>query len=221
VRLSEARRAGRLFVGHSERFNPVVRALARLVDGAAIRAIELRRVSGRGASRSGECGALVNLGVHDLDLAAYLTRSPLASATATGEVGDRGVEERAHVLARTASGAAVHVLVDQCSRGPAPARRRTIAVTTAAHVWRGDLLVPSLVRTCRATGASEAVPLDTEEPLLAQALAFASAVRGVRGGLATEIATGRDGARALHAAEHAMRQVRAASAEKLVARDRC
>jgi predicted dehydrogenase len=229
VAIAESCDAARLFVGHSERFNPVVRALARLVDPSSVRAIELRRVGARVSKGSRtrdergqrDEGALVNLGVHDLDLAAYLTRSPLGFGHAAGELGADGIEERAHVLARTESGATVHVYVDQL---PADAvRRRTIALSTPTHVWHGDLLVPSLVRTCRATSAREAIPLDTEEPLLAQTLAFAAAVRGgaVRGATPAEIATARDGMRALRAAERASRQVRAERRENLPTRPRC
>jgi predicted dehydrogenase len=157
----------------------------------------------------------VNLGVHDLDLAAYLTRSPLALTSATGQLGVRGVEERANVLARTASGAAVHVLVDQ--RPPPLPRSRSLVVLTKAHAWHGDLLAPSLARVCRTTGVREDIPLDTCEPLLAQALAFAAAVgRAASSGTAREItpeaapelATGEDGMRALVAAERATRAVR-------------
>jgi predicted dehydrogenase len=193
VEVAEATGA-RLFVGHSERFNPVVRALVRLLEPASISAIALRRI-GTTRPRSGEEGALVNLGVHDFDLAAYLTRSPLSPTSCSG-ARSGGAEERAHVHAVTASGADVQVLVDQ--RPSDPARRRAIAVATSTHIWNGDLLAPSLVRTCRASGAREAIPLDTEEPLLAQALAFFAAVRGAP---SHEIATGHDGARALQAAE--------------------
>jgi predicted dehydrogenase len=226
VAIAESCDAARLFVGHSERFNPVVRALARLVDPASVRAIELRRVGVRSSPRARtrgdrEEGALVNLGVHDLDLAAYLARSPLGFGHAAGELGPDGIEERAHVLSPTESGATVHVYVDQ---RPADAvRRRTITLSTPTHVWQGDLLVPSLFRTCRATSAREAIPLDTEEPLLAQALAFAAAVRGgpVRGGSPSEIATARDGLRALRAAERASRQVRSGRRENLPMRPPC
>jgi predicted dehydrogenase len=205
VRLSNAGGA-RLFVGHSERFNPVVRALARLVEASEIRALELRRVGARSGSPAAATeGALVNLGVHDLDLASYLTRSPLSLASSVGELGAGGREERAQVLGRTGSGAALHILVDQRAGA---VRRRTVVLLTARHAWHGDLLAPSLVRVCRTTGAREAIPLDTEEPLLAQALAFAAAVRG---GATHEIATGFDGARALLAAERAARRLRDAA----------
>jgi predicted dehydrogenase len=165
------------------------------------------QVDGASAPRAGrptpEEGALVNLGVHDLDLAAYLTGSPLVVRSAVGELAPSGLDERAHVLARSASGAAVLVFVDQ---RPADAlRRRTLRLSTPTHVWHGDLLAPSLVRTCRSTSTREGIPLDTEEPLLAQAMAFLAAIRGAPH---SEIATAREGLLALAAAERASGQVR-------------
>jgi predicted dehydrogenase len=213
VALAESYGAARLFVGHSERFNPVVRALARLVEPSSVRALELRRVGARPSPR--EEGALLNLGVHDLDLAAYLTRSPLGFGHAAGERDGSGAEERAHVLTRTESGATVHIYVDQ--RPADGIRRRTIALATRTHVWHGDLLTPSLVRTCRVTSSHETIPLDTEEPLLAQTLAFTLAIHG---GMPSEIATARDGLMALRSAERAARQVQAARLENLPRRPR-
>jgi predicted dehydrogenase len=203
--LAESSRA-QLFVGHSERFNPVVRALARLVEPATIAAIALHRAGNARPLAGGE-GALVNLGVHDFDLAAYLARSPLPPANVTSASVGPGMgaeEERADVVGVTESGARIHVLVDQ--RPVDGLRRRTIALSTPTHLWQGDLLAPSLVRVCRATGSLEAIPLDTEEPLLAQALAFLGALRGRTGAPPNEIATGHDGMRALLVAERARRE---------------
>ena len=190
-----------LCVGHSERFNPIVRALARLVDPESIESLAFCRV-GSARPHAGTTrreGALVNLGVHDFDLAAYLARSPLALPSLASEATDPA-DERGVVHARTESGASVRVVVDQ--RPADGQRRRSIVLATSTHLWQGDLLVPALVRTCRATGAREAIPLDTEEPLLAQALAFLATVRGNG---ASEIATGHDGMRALLVAERARR----------------
>jgi predicted dehydrogenase len=211
-----ASRGAHLCVGHSERFNPVVRALARLVDPVSVASLAFRRVGtarhaaavlssphSTSAKAAPAEGALVNLGVHDFDLAAYLARSPLTSiqSSSDGAAIDQAItEDRADVFARTESGAPVHFFVDQ--RPADGVRRRAITLRTATHVWEGNLLLPSLVRTCVATGSREAIPLDTEEPLLAQALAFKGAVSG---GARNEIATGDDGMRALLVAECARR----------------
>ncbi|MGD0529714.1 MAG: Gfo/Idh/MocA family oxidoreductase, partial [Polyangiaceae bacterium] len=55
-----SRGTARLFVGHTERFNPVVRALAKLVRDEPVIAIDLERV---GPARPCGEGVLVNLGV--------------------------------------------------------------------------------------------------------------------------------------------------------------
>ena len=75
------RAKAQLFVGHSERFNPVVRALARLVKAMPVLALDLVRV---GPSRPTACGVLLNLAVHDFDLAAYLGGG---AATLRGAIG--------------------------------------------------------------------------------------------------------------------------------------
>lgn len=206
--LEAQRRSGaRLFVGHSERFNPVVRALARLVRGERVLAIELKRV---GPSRPSECGVLLNLGVHDFDLAAYLGGAPLELRGAAGGA------DLAQVVFETAGGAAGHLYVDRT----APERRRALVVTTSRWIYEGDLLAHRLVRTARGTGSRSDVPLPLEEPLLAQARALADALDGARpwNGL-REIATGEDGAAAVALAEHAMSScapgTAAASAEDL------
>jgi predicted dehydrogenase len=191
VLLEAQRRSGaRLFVGHSERFNPVVRALAKLLRGDRVLAIDLKRV---GPSRPGECGVLLNLGVHDFDLAAYLAGGPLELRGAVGGA------DMAQVVFETAEGAAGHVCVDRT----APERRRSIVVTTSRWIYEGDLLAHRLVRTargCHATGQRSDVPLPLEEPLLAQARAAADALDGVG---SRELATGEDGAAAVGLAERA------------------
>jgi predicted dehydrogenase len=211
----------RLFVGHSERFNPVVRALARLLREDTLLALDLLRV---GPSRVTEGGVLLNLGVHDFDLAAYLAGSRV---TLHGALGG---PDFAHVLFH-ASGAVGHLYVD----GTADARRRAIRVATPRWTYEGDLLAHRLVRSprgARGAAARHAVPLGVEEPLAAQALALADAIDAPAGGAVdwspestlltspmpelrrgSEIATGRDGLEAVELAEAA--GACCASAEKL------
>jgi predicted dehydrogenase len=195
--LVDAARRGRarLFVGHSERFNPVVRVLARLLRGERVVAIESRRVS---APRSGptlDVGVLVNLGVHDFDLAAYLGGGGVELRGAVG----RGADG-AHVLFATKGGAVGHISVDRT----APAKQRSLRVATTRWTYEGDLLAHRLVRESRATGARTDVPLPLDEPLAAQALALADALDGAP---FREIATGDDGARAVALAERAAAEV--------------
>jgi predicted dehydrogenase len=186
-----ARGRARLFVGHSERFNPVVRVLARLLRDQRVVAIESRRVSAPRTGPALDVGVLVNLGVHDLDLAAYLGGGGVELRGAVG----RGADG-AHVLFATKGGAVGHISVDRT----APAKQRCLRVATTRWTYDGDLLAHRLVRESRATGARTDVPLPLDEPLAAQALALADALDGAP---AREIASGADGARAVALAEQA------------------
>jgi predicted dehydrogenase len=181
---------GRLFVGHSERFNPVVRALRRAAPPHDIVSIDTHRFA-TAMARDGERAVLLSLGVHDLDLAAYLTASPVDVRSASGTE-----DGWARVELSAGSGAVARVRVDGTSR----ARERRIQVTTTRHVFSGDLLAPRLVCTCRTTGTTHGLPLPGDEPLVAQARAIATVLDG---GAAPELATGVDGARALAVAESA------------------
>jgi predicted dehydrogenase len=185
---AQRRSNARLFVGHSERFNPVVRALAKLLRGERVVAIDLKRV---GPSRPSECGVLLNLGVHDFDLAAYLGGGPLELRGAVGGA------DLAQVVFETAEGAAGHLCVDRT----APERRRSIVVTTSRWIYEGDLLAHRLVRTARVSGSRSDVPLPLEEPLFAQARAVVDVLDGTG---SRELANGEDGAAAVALAEEAI-----------------
>ncbi len=200
VQAAHAARGARLYVGHSERFNPVVRTLARLLRGDELLTIDLRRV---GPSTTPGVGVLLNLGVHDFDIAAYLSG---AEVKLRGAAGHRATEREdfAHALLSLGDGAVGHLYVDRTL----PIKERTVHVGTRRWVYEGDLLAHRLVRTPRATRTRDApatrsdVPLPLDEPLAAQALALADALAG---GAAREIALGTDGARAVDLAEQAAR----------------
>jgi predicted dehydrogenase len=203
---ASASASSRLFVGHSERFNPVVRVLSRLLRDEVALTAELRRV---GPSLASTIGVLLNLGVHDLDLAAYLGGGPVSLRGAVGRSrGPDPAEDAAHILFTTSRGTVGHVHVDRT----APVKRRSVSVATPRWAYDGDLLAHRLVRTRHhpsvagavpgrhASGAASEVPLPLEEPLLAQAIALADALDGAP---AREIATGHDGAAAVALAEQA------------------
>jgi predicted dehydrogenase len=70
-----------LQVGHSERFNPVVRALSK--HRLEPRFIEVHRISPM-RFRSVDIGVVLDLMIHDIDIVHHLVRSPVASIAAVG-----------------------------------------------------------------------------------------------------------------------------------------
>jgi hypothetical protein len=85
-------------------------------------------------------------------------------------------------------------------------KHRTLRLTTTRWVYEGDLLDHRLSRTARGSTTRGEVPLSTEEPLVAQAIALADALDGA--GPSREIATGIDGLRALDLAAEAAKRIR-------------
>ena len=77
-----ARRNKRVLqVGHSERFNPVVRALSK--HKLDPRFIEVHRISPM-RFRSVDIGVVLDLMIHDIDIVHHFVRSPVASIAAVG-----------------------------------------------------------------------------------------------------------------------------------------
>jgi predicted dehydrogenase len=70
-----------LQVGHSERFNPVVRALGR--HKLDPRFIEVHRISPM-RFRSVDIGVVLDLMIHDIDIVHHFVHSPVASVAAVG-----------------------------------------------------------------------------------------------------------------------------------------
>jgi len=187
-----------LFVGHSERFNPVVVALRRLVRAHEVHAISIRRATpALMAPREGD--VLLSLGVHDVDLGAYLTDSLVSlrdvSATPSGDN-----QDRAELSLVAATGAVIRVTADRA----ASRRERTIEVVTRAEVFEGDLLAPRLVWRPRSGGATTEVEIVSIEPLVEQAGALRDALEGVG---PSRVATGADGAQALALVVEARRRL--------------
>ena len=183
ILLRSVGRGQQLFVGHSERWNPVIRALRALVRPRDIRTLRLLRTSAP-ARRGSEHGALVSLGVHDLDLIAHLTASTVRLRQVV-----HVEEDRAELVLAAATGALAWLEVDRGAR----VRQRTIELGTTDAFYRGDMLAKSLVVQRPAGGPEVPCVLEEAEPLVEQALSIARALAGSR----EPVATGTDGARAL------------------------
>lgn len=167
----------KLFVGHSERFNAVVRALVEHTARELVTHVATRRMA------FAPCEELcVNLAVHDIDLVALLTRARVSLASA---IGDADAAE----LALSAGHATAHATVQR----RAAARARAIVVHTADATYRGDMLAGALDRD------GVAIAVDAREPLALQAESTLAALRGERAFVATAI----EGAEAVAVAERA------------------
>ncbi len=183
--ITSAAAPGRVFVGHSERFNPVVRALFRSLRVGGEPALELTFERLVPASTD---AVLLNLGVHDLDLVEHLTGARARVLEARGD----------HASARVVLAAGEAVATVTCARNGEPTR--SIRVVTRDRIFSGDLLRTRLAIVDRRTGREQLVSLDRSEPLRAQAQSLFEALTG--NGEA-EIATAAAGVRAVELAERA------------------
>jgi predicted dehydrogenase len=114
--VATAARCGRhVMVGHSERFNPAARALARVVREP--RFFEIHRLAGFTA-RSTDIDVVLDLMIHDLDLLLHLDGTEAASIDA---VGVHALTERvdiANARIRMASGAVANITASRISTEP-------------------------------------------------------------------------------------------------------
>lgn len=167
----------KLFVGHSERFNAVVRALVHATSHENVTRVETRRMAFAPAEE-----LCVNLAVHDIDLVALVARAPVSLVAATG-----GAE--AAELALRAGDTTALAWVER----RAATRGRTIVVRTATATFRGDMLGGSLERD------GVALAVDALEPLALQAESVLTALSGEPAVVATAV----EGADAVAIAERA------------------
>lgn len=217
VRIAE--KAGRvLAVGHVERHNPVVRwvkdALASGRVGEPI-SIHSRRLSPY-PERIRDVGVVLDIAIHDLDIALHLAPGAPRGvyALAGAHRRDAGVEDHASILVDFADG------VDAFSETSwlTPTKVRSLTVTCAGGVIGADYMTQEVTVSRARFGdidpdnlfqvpvehTVERMALRKEEPLKNEHLDFQRAIReGKR-----PLADGRDGLAALALAEAALESAR-------------
>jgi predicted dehydrogenase len=127
--LAEARQTI-LTVGHVERFNPAAVAARKLVSDKIIGDViqmSFRRVGGSPADTSTLQDVLVDLAVHDFDLARFITGSNLEIVDAAGHL-NNGRLDSALVLGRLGTGAGMQLQVNW--RTPVKIRRIELTGTS-------------------------------------------------------------------------------------------
>jgi UDP-N-acetylglucosamine 3-dehydrogenase len=194
----------KVVVGHVERFNPAVRALAAvLARGDIGRPIHFvsTRIGGYPGAASPENNVALDLAVHDLDVLRMLVGPLRVEASACHSTTDPSVCDTAEILLSSQHGASATVHVDWI----APTKIRTLRVTGT----KGAAFLDYIAQTCAVVRGSERVelPVERREPLRAQLDAFyAFVTKGERGLLASA----EDGAAAVLLAERALAASRGA-----------
>lgn len=180
-------------VGHIERYNPAVQSLrTRLENGdlGEVYQIATRR-QGPFPNRIADVGVVKDLATHDIDLAAWVTKSRYASIAAqTAHKSGREHEDLIAITGRFESGVVANHLINWLS----PMKERMTVVTGERGTFIADTLVADLTFYANGTvattwdriagfrGVSEgdmiryAIP--KVEPLLTEHLTFRDAVKG-------------------------------------------
>lgn len=211
--IADARAGGAvLAVGHVERFNPAVRRAMEL--GIRPRFIEAHRLAPY-PFRATDVGVVLDLMIHDLDLALAWTGSAIVSVDAVGGATLSATEDIASVRLRFADGSAANLTASRLSLKPMR-RFRVFGPDCYVSVDSRDryaLLVRksagfSADAVAAAAGSAdpqaafrdllqiEELTLEEDEPLRAELADFVAAVRERR----PPKVTGEDGLRAVEAA---------------------
>lgn len=126
-------------VGHIERFNPALRALRERLDEGALGEIYqvATRRQGPFPNRIADVGVVKDLATHDIDLTAWVIRSPYVRVSAqTAHKSGRPHEDLISITATTADGTVVNHLVNWLS----PLKERLTVVTGERGTYVADTL---------------------------------------------------------------------------------
>ncbi len=186
-----------LQVGHIERFNPAVVALAGVLTHPLF--IETHRL-GPPTPRVQDVGVVLDLMIHDLDLIMALVQSEVLSFDAVGVPVLTGREDIANVRLRFGSGCVANVTASRVTAG----KQRKIRFFQQDSYVSLDYMAPSLEVYRKMPGPDGAAKIEYQqveiverEPLEAELSSFLDAVRGEH----PPLVTGQDGVRALELAE--------------------
>ncbi len=194
-----------LMIGHVERFNPAVQAIAQAIRGEDILSIAITRV-GPFPPRMSNVGVVTDLAVHDIDLICWFTGSKIVEVQpqVSNAVAER--EDIALLQFRTASGVLAHINTNWLT----PFKARTVHVATKKKYVTGDLLTRQ-VTECSGyqpdgSYSMRHLSVGHAEPLRSELSAF---VKAIREGSVPAV-TGEDGVASLSVAIECLSRAEAA-----------
>lgn len=209
--LALSRRTGAVLgVGHTERFNPAVEALAQRASDP--RFIEAHRL-GSFAPRSLDIDVVLDLMIHDIDITLDLVGSPILSVEAIGVAALTGRADIANARLVFATGCVANLTASRISA----TRTRKIRLFQRDAYLSCDCAERSLEHYRLDRTATDAPPrivrepvaVEPEEPLRRELSSFAAAARGE----AAFPVPGEAGRAALAAALEVARRIRASSGD--------
>lgn len=165
------RRGTTLHVGHIERFSPAYKALREAVVAPVL--IEFRRHT-MWTGRAIDVDVVLDLMIHDIDLALHLAGTQVTSVAASGvEVMGHGFDA---VMARLtfANGASAHLSASRVAAAPG----RSIIVQETAKTFAVDLSARTLSSFTAADCAKQSTEVPAADSLEREIGAFLSAVLG-------------------------------------------
>jgi predicted dehydrogenase len=175
--VAAARRAGvTLMIGHVERFNPAVEAIAEAIRDEDILSIAITRV-GPFPPRMSNVGVVIDLAVHDIDLIRWFTDSEIVEIQpqTSSAVAER--EDIALLQFRTASGVLAHINTNWLT----PFKARTIHIATRDKYLIGDLLTLQVTECFGfqpdGSYSMRHLSVGYAEPLRSELVAFVNAIR--------------------------------------------
>ena len=203
-----AARAGRpLCVGHTERFNPIVRAARRRVRDP--RFIETHRL-GAFTARGTDVDVVLDLMIHDLDVILSLVPSRIASIDSVGVHALTDKVDIANARLRFENDCVANVTASRISTE----RVRKLRVFESESYLSIDYArQEGVIYTLRRSPGAppeivrEPIEAENEEPLQAELRAFLRSVRGED----APVVTGEEGLRALETALRVVEQIAAAA----------
>lgn len=159
--------------GHIERFNPAVEALSARLQNPRRIAFERQAVWN---GRADDVDVVLDLMIHDIDLALLIAGSPVRSVSASGAVVRSGQIDQAEAWLTFDSG----LIATLSASRVAPDNTRRIIATEPDFRYRADLAAPSFSAQKRGVpGApAETVALPVRDNLGAEIDSFLSAVAG-------------------------------------------
>ncbi|MBL8027358.1 MAG: Gfo/Idh/MocA family oxidoreductase [Fibrobacteres bacterium] len=177
--IESAKKSGaRIMVGHIERFNPAIVALKKYVDNKKILSIDITRV-GPTPPRIKDVGITIDLGIHDIDLATFLTgKKIVATSCATRSTRGDVHEDISMLLLKLEDGCIAQIH----SNWLTPVKTRAIQIATTTEFIKADLIEKSVSIFNRFPDNDDAsfstkLEIEIKEPIRAELESFIHSVR--------------------------------------------